>query len=228
MPDDGFDSVFGPAPAEPAPPPPEPTLEGLMNCIEHYGRACSVDAWISAQVRLEQVRAYAALLMVQGKPSPRLARLVAFLCGEEEFDGVWYGERHPTERGSFWWRKHLREAAGSDEGMVRAMVKLTRALGTPTQVEHAEGQCLEAALVELAARKLEQDAARKLALSHAHGLREPAPGVKVCPECGGEGICYRTQALDDCTACNGTGRVPASGVPASDHQPKPGDTPTEF
>jgi hypothetical protein len=44
-------------------------------------------------------------------------------------------------------------------------------------------------------------------------------GVKTCPECGGEGICYRTQALDDCTACNGTGKVPAgvAAHPAPDH-----------
>ena len=39
-----------------------------------------------------------------------LQGVVAFLMGEAPLDGVWFGDRHPTERGAFWWRKHLREA----------------------------------------------------------------------------------------------------------------------
>lgn len=38
----------------------------------------------------------------------------AFLLGEGELDGVSFGERHPTERGAFWWRKHLRAAVLAD------------------------------------------------------------------------------------------------------------------
>ncbi len=34
--------------------------------------------------------------------------VIAFLLGEGPLDGVWFGEKHPTERGNFWWRKHLR------------------------------------------------------------------------------------------------------------------------
>ena len=39
-----------------------------------------------------------------------LKEVVAFLTGEAPLDGVWFGGVHPTERGAFWWRKHLRQA----------------------------------------------------------------------------------------------------------------------
>ena len=35
--------------------------------------------------------------------------IIKFLLGEESFDGVWFGEKHPTEQGAFWWRKYLRQ-----------------------------------------------------------------------------------------------------------------------
>ena len=35
--------------------------------------------------------------------------ILKFLLGEGELDGVWYGDKHPTEQGMFWWRKHLRQ-----------------------------------------------------------------------------------------------------------------------
>ncbi len=35
--------------------------------------------------------------------------ILKFLLGEEPLDGVWFGDTHPTERGMFWWRKHLRQ-----------------------------------------------------------------------------------------------------------------------
>lgn len=34
--------------------------------------------------------------------------VLAFLLGEGPLDGVWFGDKHPTERGAFWWRKNLR------------------------------------------------------------------------------------------------------------------------
>jgi hypothetical protein len=42
---------------------------------------------------------------------PQLRAVHAFLDGSAPLDGVWFGEKHPTERGQFWWRKHLRDAA---------------------------------------------------------------------------------------------------------------------
>jgi hypothetical protein len=35
--------------------------------------------------------------------------IIKFLLGEDSLDGVWFGEKHPTEQGNFWWRKHLRQ-----------------------------------------------------------------------------------------------------------------------
>ena len=36
--------------------------------------------------------------------------IVAFLCGEISLDGIGFGDRHPTERGLYWWRKYLKAA----------------------------------------------------------------------------------------------------------------------
>lgn len=35
-------------------------------------------------------------------------QMLNFLYGAGEFDGVWFDEKHPTEKAAFWWRKHLR------------------------------------------------------------------------------------------------------------------------
>ena len=40
----------------------------------------------------------------------RLDEVVAFLMGEGPLEGCWFGEKPETERGNFWWRKHLRAA----------------------------------------------------------------------------------------------------------------------
>jgi hypothetical protein len=45
---------------------------------------------------------------------PSLDEMVAFLCGESPLDGVWFDEPHPTEKGAYWWRKHLRAAIAAD------------------------------------------------------------------------------------------------------------------
>lgn len=39
--------------------------------------------------------------------------VIKFLLGESSLEGVWYGEKHPTEQGRFWWRKHLRTQTAS-------------------------------------------------------------------------------------------------------------------
>jgi len=36
--------------------------------------------------------------------------IFAFLFGESTFQGVWYGQPNPNERGAYWWRRHLRAA----------------------------------------------------------------------------------------------------------------------
>lgn len=43
-------------------------------------------------------------------PMPELKTVIAFLQGEGELDGVNFGDKHPTERGAFWWRKYLSAA----------------------------------------------------------------------------------------------------------------------
>jgi hypothetical protein len=35
-------------------------------------------------------------------------KFLNFLYGAGEFEGVWFEQKHQTEKGTFWWRKHLR------------------------------------------------------------------------------------------------------------------------
>ena len=39
-----------------------------------------------------------------------LDTVIKFLMGEGELAGVWFGDKPDSERGNFWWRKHLRAA----------------------------------------------------------------------------------------------------------------------
>lgn len=40
--------------------------------------------------------------------------VIEFLKGSAPLKGVWFGDKHPTERGAFWWRKHLPDPAMKD------------------------------------------------------------------------------------------------------------------
>lgn len=40
-------------------------------------------------------------------------KLIGFLLGENEYDGVWFSENHPGKP-SFWWRKELRKAIAQE------------------------------------------------------------------------------------------------------------------
>jgi len=44
-----------------------------------------------------------------------LLEVHAFLLGESALEGVWFGDRHPTRRGAFWWRSVLREAIAQEQ-----------------------------------------------------------------------------------------------------------------
>lgn len=35
-------------------------------------------------------------------------QMLNFLYGAGDFDGVWFDQKHPTEKAAIWWRKHLR------------------------------------------------------------------------------------------------------------------------
>lgn len=43
--------------------------------------------------------------------------IIKFLLGEDSFDGVWYGEKHPTKQGAFWWRKYLRQFISESQSL---------------------------------------------------------------------------------------------------------------
>lgn len=43
------------------------------------------------------------------------AAVIAFLKGAGPLEGVWFGDKPETERGQFWWRKHLPNVAQSSD-----------------------------------------------------------------------------------------------------------------
>jgi hypothetical protein len=48
--------------------------------------------------------------------APTPSALAEFLNGSAPLDGVWFGERHPTDRGMYWWRKYLAALAQPAKG----------------------------------------------------------------------------------------------------------------
>ena len=52
--------------------------------------------------------------LVEAQPSKPLTDeqmvVLNFMLGADDLDGVWFGERHPKEKGAFWWRNRLRNA----------------------------------------------------------------------------------------------------------------------
>jgi hypothetical protein len=90
---------------------------------KEYYLALEVDALLSKQKQGEPVIDKSAAIRIatalgwtqpqpeQGEPvawSDEQLKMLNFLYGAGEFDGVWFGEKHLIERGAFWWRKHLR------------------------------------------------------------------------------------------------------------------------
>lgn len=72
-----------------------------------------------------------------------IAPVFKFLLGEGPLRGVEFGDRHPDERGAFWWRKDLRAAraaqpAASAEPSKDDVVALYHAAMTETRGGFAE------------------------------------------------------------------------------------------
>ena len=60
-----------------------------------------IEAMAAVGVRQEQI------IDMERAASPVPADLLAFLRGAAPLEGVWFGERHPTRKGAFWWRALL-------------------------------------------------------------------------------------------------------------------------
>lgn len=54
-----------------------------------------------------QILSVIATSAPQQQAEPISQDVIAFLNGSAPLDGVWFGDKHPTERGAFWWRKYL-------------------------------------------------------------------------------------------------------------------------
>ncbi len=56
------------------------------------------------------------LLLASGRGTDLNHPIFAFLLGEGPLRGVHFGDRHPDERGAYWWRKDLRAALSAQPG----------------------------------------------------------------------------------------------------------------
>lgn len=76
-----------------------------------------------------------------------IAGLVAFLGGSGHLDGVWFGDRHPTGKGAFWWRRHLHLITALQAE--RDAWKARADLATPDPMDDPRVKALVAAAGEL-------------------------------------------------------------------------------
>lgn len=58
-------------------------------------------------------------LAIPRRRMQRLHRVARFLNGEDQLDGVWFHEGHPTLPGAYWWRRFLREAVDGLDAPLR-------------------------------------------------------------------------------------------------------------
>lgn len=64
-----------------------------------------------------------------------LRALVEFLLGRAPYDGVWFGDQHPTKKGAFWWRDELEAAMSQGEPTPPGMVLVDRSLVPQSAVD---------------------------------------------------------------------------------------------
>lgn len=90
--------------------------------------------------------------------APDLESIAAFLDGSAPLDGVWFGDRHPTLPGAFWWRSMLKAALGAKRAAE------ARPLGAAIAPEHDEAMraMAEKALREFEALRADADRYRWL------------------------------------------------------------------
>lgn len=105
---------------------------------------------------------------------PSLRGVIDFLMGAAPLEGVWFGGKHPTERGDLWWRERLKASAcatfqapegGPADGVAQALERCEKAIYN-IGGEHVTGmqQALEAA----------ENAGRVLAGLHAALATQPS------------------------------------------------------
>jgi hypothetical protein len=84
-------------------------MQQALYALEGYARNCRCEGGGAPCDAAEALRARLA------QPEHKPADVFLFLLGEGELDGAKFGERHPTERGNYWWRKHLRAVLAQPE-----------------------------------------------------------------------------------------------------------------
>jgi hypothetical protein len=95
----------------------EQTLETLDDENAKPGGAIADTIWYDLHITLFDYLAseITAIKQTLAQPaqepvawSDEHLQFLNFLYGAGEFDGVWFDQKHPKEKGEFWWRKHLR------------------------------------------------------------------------------------------------------------------------
>lgn len=67
-------------------------------------------AHIDAKLRALNVARLAVAAPQPAQPlTDEQRKFLRFLVGSDDWDGVWFGEPHPTKKGVFWWRRDMRK-----------------------------------------------------------------------------------------------------------------------
>jgi hypothetical protein len=54
--------------------------------------------------------------------------IIEFLCGADDYDGLWFHETPRDKRPPFWWRRHLREHQESARKRIEELEKENKSL----------------------------------------------------------------------------------------------------
>lgn len=93
-----------------------PVKDGHHTCCpDSFGM--SVRRWQAEKMEriLDRLRAASPHVVPPGHVLVPV-EVVEFLKGAAALDGAWFGERHRTERGAFWWRKRLSSLPQAPQG----------------------------------------------------------------------------------------------------------------
>ena len=100
-------------------PAPQASAEDVRNAALEEAATVAENSYADAHIRIR------ALKQPQADKDGGQQRaafdhpVFAFLLGEGPLHGVHFGDRHPSERGAYWWRKDLRAALSAPPGRTR-------------------------------------------------------------------------------------------------------------
>jgi hypothetical protein len=106
----------------------------IMEMAREAGfEGCAELTWENV-ICTEELEAFAALVREDALAQPEQEpvawtaeqlKILNFMCGAGEWDGLWFDQKHPTKNGAFWWRSDLCKLFTTPPASQRTWVGLT-------------------------------------------------------------------------------------------------------